>query len=212
MKKFLFFAASMMLCCIVTAQEKGDKYIGVGLNLSTGSQETSVQGDGYTTSKPLNTVFGIGAEFGYFVADGFRIGLAVGYSYENQPYENINGGWNKLSADEFDINPNVAYYVKIMKGLWYAPEVGGTIGFGNVKVPGANDKNTYSANGWDVYLKMLSFEVAVSKHISLGFSYGRISYSSVLVKDIVPVTYGDIRTNTFKFDLSGGSVGIKFYL
>lgn len=212
MKRFLLFAASMMLCCIVNAQVKGEKYIRVGLNLSAGSQETTVQGQGYSTSKPLNTEIGIGTEFGYFVVRGLRVSLAIGYVYEDMPYENINGGWSKLNVNEFDINPNVAYYVSIVNGLWYTPEVGGTFGFGNVKIPGAYGKNTYSANAWNVYLNMLSFEVAVSNHFSLDFSFGSLGYTSGLYKDVVPVTYGDSRTNTFKFILNRGSVGVKFYL
>lgn len=98
MKRLLFAAIAIILgCIVVSAQKKGDMYIG-------GMAGVAIQAGGG----------GVGAgaiiqpEFSGFVTDKCRLGVSVGYA--------ISGGIHTITA-----LPNFAYYVRLCDGLYYTP-------------------------------------------------------------------------------------------
>ena len=100
MKRFIIAAAALILgCSAVSAQNKGDMYIG-------GMTGIAIQaGDG-----GVGAGFMIQPEFGGFVADKCRLGVSVGYS--------ISGGFHSLTAC-----PNFAYYVRLCDNVYYTPGI-----------------------------------------------------------------------------------------
>ena len=100
MKRFIIAAAALILGCgAVSAQNKGDMYIG-------GMTGIAIQaGDG-----GVGAGFMIQPEFGGFVADKCRLGVSIGYA--------ISGGVHSLTAC-----PNFAYYVRLCDKVYYTPGI-----------------------------------------------------------------------------------------
>lgn len=96
MKKLLFPALALMLCIPpLSAQSRGDKYVGGIIGITT----TSISIDGSSASQ---TTFGFAPEFGYFASDRLRVGGSIGYQLISSDGETTHG----LTA-----GPSLAYYV-----------------------------------------------------------------------------------------------------
>ncbi len=213
MKKILFVVLTLCCAIVAGAQEKGEKYLGVGLCLNAGSKTTESKVGGYIQSEtvPNNFELGMGAEFGYFVSNNIRVALSLNYSHENSPTSKTSEGtWLKEKANLFGINPNVAYYKRIGDSFYYTPEIGGTVEFGKYSDPiNANKYASYNCSGWSIYANLLSFEYRFSGKFALGVSYGSLSYSKADVKEESYVLLG---IGAFRFNLSSGSLNARFYL
>jgi hypothetical protein len=93
----------------------------------------------------------IGARYGYYIADGFELGLAAEFWTDNDP-------------DIMKFTPEARY-------VWYRqgklkPYVGGFLS--RTMYDGLPDRNTYGAKG-GVY-----FEVSPNAHVGLGVVYERV--------------------------------------
>ena len=98
MKKLLFPVLALMLCIPpLSAQNKGDKYVGGIIGITT----TSISIDGSSASQ---TTFGFAPEFGYFASDRLRVGGSIGYQLISSDGETTHG----LTA-----GPSLAYYVRL---------------------------------------------------------------------------------------------------
>ena len=85
MKKLLFPVLALMLCIpTLSAQNKGDKYVGGIIGITT----TSISIDGSSASQ---TTFGFAPEFGYFASDRLRVGGSIGYQLISSDGETTHG-------------------------------------------------------------------------------------------------------------------------
>ena len=214
MKKLLIALAALFTCVALSAQTKGEKYIAVSAGASFGSETVTAHSASYTNTEknPLASNLSAMGEFGYFVADNVRLALAVGVPFTSSPKSKTEDNiWLLNNTIGIQINPNIAYYVKLANNFYYTPEIGFSYEFGSYKeeMTGSVSMNL-KYNGWDVYANILSLEFRVSKKLAIGANVGNISYASLKITEKGSADY--IKYGQFKFNLNSASVHIRFYL
>jgi hypothetical protein len=182
-KIIITLLAVITVTAVSSAQQKGDKYVGGALGVGTTS--LIVGGESAT-----GVSFGIAPEFGYFVADKFKIGGSIAYTVE----------MGDVATHTFQVMPSIAYYVELCKNLYYTPGV--QLGF----ALGSSDGLTMP--GFGVGLSLGSFEFRPTP--KFGFEVNLLSFSYVLL------TYNDdymrFNSNAVVFNLGlNPSVGLKYY-
>lgn len=166
MKKLLFPVLALMLCIpTLSAQSKGDKYVGGIIGITT----TSISIDGSSASQ---TTFGFAPKFGYFASDKLRIGGSIGYQLISANGETTHG----LTA-----GPSLAYYVRLCDRFYYTPQL--AVGFAFASTDGT------SGYGFDAGLSLGAFEIRPSSHIGLSIGlltldYSYLSYSGTGVNGV----------------------------
>lgn len=213
MKRILLIAALLCGTLSLFAQNKGDKYFAFSLGAGFGDQKQELSNGALSTtaSQPLTTSLSLQGEIGYFIADLFRVGLALGVPFTSTPStEADNGDWLMTKTVGLQINPSIAYYVPLADNLYYTPEVGGAYEIGSYKEE-LTTTNTYNADytGWDLYLHFLALEYRVNEKLALGVGVGALSYVKATVTD--KDTDASLSTSQFQFLLNSGSVNVRFY-
>ena len=206
---------SILLCgtLSLSAQNKGDKYLAGSFGLSFGNQEQELSNGAVstTTSQPLSTSFNLMGELGYFIADNLRVGLALGVPFNSSPSNQTDDGtWLKTNTLGFQINPSIAYYVKMAENLYYTPEIGGSYEIGSYKEQ-LTKNNTYNADysGWDLYFHFLAMEYRVNEKFALGVGIGTLGYVNAKVTD--KDTDAFLGTSQLVFDFNSASVSARYY-
>lgn len=145
--KRLFIAAVILFLSYnaASAQQKGDVYLGgmAGLAIQAGSSG-------------LSAGFALQPEFGYFVADKWRVGASIGYSYN---------GIHTLT-----VLPNFAYYARLCDGMYYTP--GAEAGFVMAAKGGAYP-------GFDIALSLFSLEFRPTKHFGFTANLASLNFMAV---------------------------------
>lgn len=212
MKKILLFSVAMLIGVASFAQKKGDMYIAGSISTDFGTQTTTLSEGGYSASvsQPLGTSFSFGAEYAYFVADNFRLAMAMAVPFSSSPVEEVGGKWLKDKASSFAINPNISYYVRLADRFYYTPEVGVSVNFGSLKEQ-LSKSETYKTPfwGWDVYANLIALEFRVSERIAIGALVGGISYGSAIYTNVDTDVKATI--NQFDFDFNNSSIHFRFY-
>ena len=195
MKRILCILLALTACVSLSAQQRGDKAI-------------SVFAGGAFSNAPYTMVQAAG-EFDYFVADNFRLSLAVGV-----PFTSTTIGDN-LKRNSFGVyfNPNIAYYVRLTDNFYYTPEIGGGYELGSFK-----QKYTSTAsvlvngkyNGYYIYFTPLQIEFKVNSRFSVGVAIGEFYYENYKYKDSSNQIVD--KSNSFSFTLNTGNVCCRFYL
>ncbi len=183
LKKFLCCALFAIASCpFVSAQDKGEMYVGGILGVSTssfGADDTSIS----------NTYFRFAPEFGYFVRDNLRVGGLLGYSIA--PLEG-------RTTHTLTIGPNVAYYVKVCDRIYYVPEIG--LGFAYASFDGI------SGYGLATEFKFGAFEYRHSEKWSLSLNLMSLDYTTLSFSG------ENATSNEVNFQLGiSPTVGVKFY-
>ncbi len=213
MKRTILIIAALFSFVALFAQNKGDKYISAAASLSFGSQNTrtTVQSITKTQKSPLTTEIDLIGEFGYFITDNVRLGLALDFPITSSPSSKENGKWLRNNTVGLSFNPNVAYYYKLTEGLYYTPEAGVSFGFGSYKQEISSD-SSYS-NGytnWGINVTPLALEYQVNPKIALGIGVFSFGYNELKIKNKssdTSVAYGQ-----FKFDFNSAFISVRFYL
>lgn len=150
MKRIITACAALLVlsCGFATAQKKGEISIGGMIGISGGYSKTSpvvtVTGKGtgtngkdltpagdYTVNvdtkskekTPSSTMVSAGAEFGWFFADNWKLGVNIQYALDSNPYEKNNGKWLRQNTNLVFAGPQLAYYLKISDGFYYTPQI-----------------------------------------------------------------------------------------
>lgn len=213
MKRIILLSAAVLASLSLFAQRKGDKYISASMSASLGSQTIETFDGAYTTtsSQPKGTTLSVMGEFGFFLADNFRLALALGVPFSSTPTSQISNVWLKSNTIGFQINPNIAYYVKLAQGLYYTPEIGFSYEFGSYKEDlTANTSFNAKYSGWDVYANLLALEFQVNPKFAVGVGIGNITYAKAKIKDKTSSAY--YGTSQLQFNLNTASVHVRFYL
>ena len=213
MKKNVLFAIAMLMSVTSFAQKKGDMYVAGSFATDFGSYSMSSSADGYATSEktPFGTSFEIGGDYAYFVADNVRLGLGVSFPFSSSPIEKVDGKWLKDKTTEFEVNPNVAYYVKLADRFYYTPEIGILFQWSTIRTqisPSLTESTQIST--WGGYINLLAFEFQTSERIAIGVTFGGIAaYSSFY-------TYADYdakyKMNQYLGAFNNGSLHFRWYL
>ena len=214
MKKLILLSLAIMLSVISYAQLKGEKYVSGTAAFSAGTTKVIVS-DGMNSTEsttPSNTTFQVGGEFGYFIADNVRLGVALSIPVTSTPTsEDENGRWLRTTTFGLSLNPNIAYYMKITDRIFYTPEIGLTYEFGlyNQKLSSA-DRYRDGYSGWSIYLSYASFEFRATEKLAVGLNVGAMQYIPLLmIKDRETDSY--IATSDFKFNLNSAAISVKMY-
>lgn len=179
MKKFVFatiLAALFVVPC--TAQKKGENYIAFSVKADVGFGGSKVQTGDLTIDEGnfLEPGFSMWVEYGRFLIDNLRLGIMTGYSFSASGLVQNDDKWYGSRYNMFNLVPNVSYYVKITKFLYYTPEVG----FGAVFGRYSEDltpltKIKYPAAGLSFFLQPALFECRVNNTWAMGFGVGSIT-------------------------------------
>lgn len=172
MKKFFSLCLCLFLACnlSVNAQSKGDFYVGGNLKFGLTAVDMPVLGSETATH------FGIAPEVGYFVADKFKIGLGIAYDYASETHQ-------------MTFMPNIAYYVPIVKNLYYVPEL--AIGGGFIASHGE------SQGLFTMSLKLASLEYRPTSKFAFGVGLVNLDYSRY--SEINQVNFGILSSPTVSF-------------
>ena len=171
MKKFFSLCLCLFLACnlSVNAQSKGDFYVGGNLKFGL----TSVDRPGLHST---GTGFGIAPEVSYFVADKVKIGLGIAYNYSSEIHL-------------MTFMPNIAYYVPIVKNLYYVPEL--AIGGGFI-APHGESEGLFTMS-----LKLASLEYRPTSKFAFGVGLINLDYSRW--SEINQVNFGILSSPTVSF-------------
>lgn len=197
----------------VSAQNKGDMSIAASIGTSFGFQETKtyVLPNWITERTPLNTTVNGMAEFSYFLVDNVRLALSLGVPYNSIPFTKSEGEWLIVNTLGLQINPNIAYYVRLADKLYYTPEIGFSYELGRYSTE-ITKSVSYNENyhGWSVYANFLSFEFKVAPKFAIGAGIGSVAYAVATVHDSTNDV--DSTTKQFQFNLNSSTVFVRFYL
>ena len=204
MKKL--FIAVAALCCTISgfAQQKGDMTVGGSITLNGGQAFYTVveKGVKLTEKDPMNTNFGISADFGYFVIDNLKVSAALSFS--------VNGD-TRTSNNNFGINPSVAYFVKLADRFYYTPAVYGNIGFGTTvyKKSSGEVLEKVKNTPWGIGLDLVAFEFQINSKCAIAASWASLGYSATSHKDDL---LGKEINSSFHYNFGSCSLAFRYYL
>ena len=182
MKKMLLLVVTLCSVATLSAQVKGDKYFGGSLGVSA----TSVIMSGESSA---TVGFSIAPQFSYFVADNFKIGVEAVYGIDNA---------NAIHT--IQLLPNIAYYVRLCDGFYYAPEL--SVGLVMDVFDG------YVMPGFGAGLSLGNFEFRPTKKFGMSVSLLSFSYVLLTYRD----SYYSASASGYDFKLGvSPSVGLKYY-
>jgi hypothetical protein len=172
MKKFFSLCLCLFLACnlSVNAQSKGDFYVGGNLQFGLTALDMPILGSETSTN------FGITPEVGYFVADKLKIGMDITYYYSTETHQ-------------MHFMPNIAYYVPIVKNLYYVPEL--AIGGGFI-APHGESEGLFTMS-----LKLASLEYRPTSKFAFGVGLINLDYSRW--SEINLVNFGILSSPTVSF-------------
>ena len=212
MKKLCLVVVSTLISIAATAQNKGEMYFAASIGASFGSQTSELYTGGLSTTarEPLGTSVSAQLEFAYFVANNFRLSLALGVPFTSSPTAKDGSSWLYTKTVSFQINPNIAYYVRLADRFYYTPELGFSYEIGSYKEDQtANVSYNANLSGWDVYAHLLAFEFRATQRFALGVMVGSLSYANAKIKDRTSDAY--LGTGQFRFNFNSGGIAARFY-
>lgn len=108
MRKLLSTLLALLVVSVstVSAQQKGDIYVGGNLGVNVAS--VIMDGESATAAE-----FAIQPNVGFFVADKFMVGLGLGYS--------VTGGDG--ATHTLTVGPKLSYFVPLCDKLYYTPSL-----------------------------------------------------------------------------------------
>lgn len=214
MKKKLFVLAAIFVSVAMSAQSKGEMYIGGAISATFGNQSTEVNnGNGIsitTKGEPLESSLDFMAEFGYFVSDNLRFALCLAVPMSSTPTGKSGDTWLKTKTTGFRINPNIAYYMRVADRLYYNPEIGyffETGSFNEDLTEKTTYKTDYTTNS--VYLNFLSFEFRATQKLAIGVGVGSIGYYKMKINDKDSDSY--MSSEQFMFVLNKAQINVNYY-
>lgn len=227
MKKILLFAAALFAGVSMSAQLKGDMSVSGNFLISSGNHvSTTSAGSSTTTVKePENFQFGLGASFGYFVAENCEVSLGLNYGLDREWLNwDDKDAKKKLydSTNKITFTPGFKYYFSLVDDLfYYTPNVYFGLGFNAGKTQ-VSDTETVKKESlpfvFDLGLDVAAFEIKPSYNVGITFSLGGIYYTKQSAK--WETGSGDSlvkhKESTSDFNISLDNffipkIGVKFY-
>jgi len=171
----------------VSAQNKGDKFVGGMLGVGVSSSF-------YLNNTPSTAIScNVAPEFGFFVANRFKIGGVVDYSLS------ISEG--NLISHCLTVGPNLSYYVRLCDKFYYTPSFEICFLYAHAY------KNHISVDGFGfgLGLSVVGFEFRPTSHFGMSVNLLSVDY----VYEYVDRDYS-ANNLTFKLGVNP-TVGVKYY-
>lgn len=212
MRKLVLLFGLIAVSIGALAQNKGDMYVLTSIHASLGKFSSYEIYNNQTTQlsqQPMNTEFGLGIGFGYFVTDGFRLELAVsGYSIQS-PREKVSTVWLNNINRGITLSPNVSYYFQLADQFYYTPEVGVSFELGKyTHEESSYQSSSYPYRGFYLYANLLAFQFKVTPRFSMGVVAGDLQYGSLKYYYTGEPFY---ESESFRFRWNSGSIAAYFY-
>lgn len=181
MKKIALLIGIVFLSMNIFAQNKGEMYVLTSASASfgkmTGEEVYGFQSN-ETYQQPMDTYFDLSLGYGVFVAQQFRLELALSAYSQRYPQEETGGVWLNNTYKGLYVAPSLAYYFKLADRFYYAPEIGASLDYGKYShETTVNSSTTFPYKGYILYANWLSFQFRVSDHFALGIQAGDLQYS-----------------------------------
>lgn len=238
MKRIITACAALLVlsCGFATAQKKGEISIGGMIGVSGGYSKTSpvvtVTGKGTGTNgkdlppagdhtvnvdtkskekTPASTMVSAGAEFGWFFADNWKLGVNIQYALDSNPYEKNNGKWLRQNTNLVFAGPQLAYYLKISDGFYYTPQIAAFGLLGTTKTEAQRISEIKDVFGYGFELAPGAFEFRPTSHFAFSVSFLSLGYTHTKMKANGQYDH-DIKTDTITYDLAiQPSIGLRYY-
>lgn len=238
MKRIITACAALLVlsCGFATAQKKGEISIGGMIGVSGGYSKTSpvvtVTGKGTGTNgkdltpagdhtvnvdtkskekTPSSTMVSAGAEFGWFFADNWKLGVNIQYALDSNPYEKNNGKWLRQNTNLVFAGPQLAYYLKISDGFYYTPQIAALGLLGTTKTEAQRISEIKDVFGYGFELAPGAFEFRPTSHFAFSVSFLSLGYTHTKMKANGQYDH-DIKTDTITYDLAiQPSIGLRYY-
>lgn len=238
MKRIITACAALLVlsCGFATAQKKGEISIGGMIGVSGGYSKTSpvvtVTGKGTGTNgkdltpagdhtvnvdtkskekTPSSTMVSAGAEFGWFFADNWKLGVNIQYALDSNPYEKNNGKWLRQNTNLVFAGPQLAYYLKISDGFYYTTQIAAFGLLGTTKTEAQRISEIKDVFGYGFELAPGAFEFRPTSHFAFSVSFLSLGYTHTKMKANGQYDH-DIKTDTITYDLAiQPSIGLRYY-
>lgn len=238
MKRIITACAALLVlsCGFATAQKKGEISIGGMIGVSGGYSKTSpvvtVTGKGTGTNgkdltpagdhtvnvdtkskekTPASTMVSAGAEFGWFFADNWKLGVNIQYALDSNPYEKNNGKWLRQNTNLVFAGPQLAYYLRICDGFFYTPQIAAFGLLGTTKTEAQRSTEIKDVFGYGFELAPGAFEFRPTSHFAFSVSFLSLGYTHTKMKANGQYDH-DIKTDTITYDLAiQPSIGLRYY-
>ena len=238
MKRIITACAALLVlsCGFATAQKKGEISIGGMIGISGGYSKTSpvitVTGKGTGTNgkdltpagdhtvnvdtkskekTPSSTMVSAGAEFGWFFADNWKLGVNIQYALDSNPYEKNNGKWLRQNTNLVFAGPLLAYYLRICDGFFYTPQIAAFGLLGTTKTEAQRISEIKDVFGYGFELAPGAFEFRPTSHFAFSVSFLSLGYTHTKMKANGQYDH-DIKTDTITYDLAiQPSIGLRYY-
>lgn len=238
MKRIITACAALLVlsCGFATAQKKGEISIGGMIGVSGGYSKTSpvvtVTGKGTGTNgkdltpagdhtvnvdtkskekTPSSTMVSAGAEFGWFFADNWKLGVNIQYALDSNPYEKNNGKWLRQNTNLVFAGPQLAYYLRICDGFFYTPQIAAFGLLGTTKTEAQRISEIKDVFGYGFELAPGAFEFRPTSHFAFSVSFLSLGYTHTKMKANGQYDH-DIKTDTITYDLAiQPSIGLRYY-
>ena len=238
MKRIITACAALLVlsCGFATAQKKGEISIGGMIGISGGYSKTSpvitVTGKGTGTNgkdltpagdhtvnvdtkskekTPSSTMVSAGAEFGWFFADHWKLGVNIQYALDSNPYEKNNGKWLRQNTNLVFAGPLLAYYLRICDGFFYTPQIAAFGLLGTTKTEAQRISEIKDVFGYGFELAPGAFEFRPTSHFAFSVSFLSLGYTHTKMKANGQYDH-DIKTDTITYDLAiQPSIGLRYY-
>lgn len=238
MKRIITACAALLVlsCGFATAQKKGEISIGGMIGVSGGYSKTSpvvtVTGKGTGTNgkdltpagdhtvnvdtkskekTPSSTMVSAGAEFGWFFAYNWKLGVNIQYALDSNPYEKNNGKWLRQNTNLVFAGPQLAYYLRICDGFFYTPQIAAFGLLGTTKTEAQRISEIKDVFGYGFELAPGAFEFRPTSHFAFSVSFLSLGYTHTKMKANGQYDH-DIKTDTITYDLAiQPSIGLRYY-
>lgn len=204
MKKLLLslIAVSALAFTTQAQTEKGKFSLGGNVQFSTDKARGADKSDVNFTVLPT---------VGYFVADNFSVGTAVGYTFSKN-YTPATP--TVLKSQAFVVAPFARAYKNITDQFKFFGQLSVPMAFGNNKVSVDNGDN-YTKVGKDNTVGVAlspGFAFFPSKRFGIEFSVQGISYNDATAKDANDNKIGGDKNFTIGANMLAPKIGVQFYL
>lgn len=230
-------ALVILMCCSAAAQKKGEISLGGTVGISGGYSKTSPvvtitgkgsgssTGDydmstgGYTINvntnakekTPSATMVSAGAEFGWFFADNWKLGVNLQYAFESNPHEKYKDKWLRQNTNLVLVGPQLAYYLKICDGFFFTPQVAAFGLLGTTKIEAKKSTELKDVFGYGFELDPGAFEFRPGSHFAFSVSFLSLGYTFTKVNANGQYDY-DIKTDSITYNLAiQPSIGLRYY-
>ncbi|WP_461632940.1 outer membrane beta-barrel protein [Labilibaculum euxinus] len=170
----LFFTICAFFCCVVIASaqtEQGKFLFGGNSNMNFSSMNNKWKSDDGDEDLGSTTSFEFAPQVGYFVADGFAVGLELPIGMQTEKDKDDN----KYKTNRIAVMPFARYYFGENN---VKPYLHGGFGFGSMKY---KDVSASAESKWKTFVYGVSGGVAIFLNNNIALDLG-VGYQSVTLR------------------------------